>query len=260
MIALPGFADLHCHLMDGMDDGPRSPEESVALCRSAVQEGASCSAATVHQLGSFAHNTRSRILESFERLQRNLSEAAVDLKIFPSAEWLIEPEWLERFDSIWPDLLTIADGGKFALIEFAHRVPHHIDQIARRLADKGVRPVLAHVDRYPELFLDPVQIEYLLSDGFIIQLNTDSIDGRCGPEVQKSARRIIQMGLVHLIGSDGHRPETRPIKLRTAYEQVCKWSGEKTATLLFSTNTLALLQGEEPQLPPRVSWLRRLVS
>ena len=42
------LVDMHCHLLAGLDDGPRSQEEAVAMCRMAYEEGIRMVAATAH--------------------------------------------------------------------------------------------------------------------------------------------------------------------------------------------------------------------
>jgi protein-tyrosine phosphatase len=50
--------------------------------------------------------------------------------------------------------------------------------------------------------------------------------------------------LVHFIGSDGHDCKHRPPTLDQAFQYVSKRFGEKSAVTLFSTNPLAVLNGE----------------
>ena len=40
--------DLHCHLLPGIDDGPSTTEEALALARAFLAEGITCVAATPH--------------------------------------------------------------------------------------------------------------------------------------------------------------------------------------------------------------------
>ena len=54
-MALP-FVDIHCHILPGIDDGPGSLSESLAMARIAVADGIGTIVATPHQLGNFAAN------------------------------------------------------------------------------------------------------------------------------------------------------------------------------------------------------------
>src|SRR5437870_10836589 len=43
------LVDTHCHLLAGLDDGPRTAEDALAMCRIAVAEGVRMICATAHQ-------------------------------------------------------------------------------------------------------------------------------------------------------------------------------------------------------------------
>ena len=52
--------DLHCHLLPGVDDGPDTLEEAVALCRHAVASGITHSVVTPHvHPGRYENDARS---------------------------------------------------------------------------------------------------------------------------------------------------------------------------------------------------------
>lgn len=255
-MAPSSFVDVHCHLAPGIDDGPESLAEAVLLCRQAATEGCFGALATVHQRGQYPQNGRDAIFAAVEKLRQHLVYERIPLQVRPSAEWLIDSSWFELPDPI-VDLVTMSDGGKYALLEFPGNCPHHTDIIVKKLEPFGIRPVLAHVDRYPELLFDVAQVQYLVEDGFIVQMNSDSIDGRLGEEPQTACRRLIQAGLVHLVASDGHREEARPIRLKAAFETVSRWTDPATAELLFAKNPLAIWEGTDISKPPGVSLLKR---
>lgn len=254
-----GFIDLHCHLLAGLDDGPQSAIEAVELCRQAVSEGCHAVLATAHQRGEYPATRRADIIEAVIRLRMRLEIEKIPLQVLPNAEWLIDSSWFELSDPV-AELVTMADGGRYSLLEFPGRCPHHTQVIAERLATHGLQPMLAHVDRYPELLFDPVQVRYLVDDGFIVQMNADTIDGRLGNEPQAAARRLIQAALVHVVASDGHRPLERPIRLRDAFEVVRRWTDDATARLLFAENPQAIVAGNAITKPKAVSMVKRFLK
>ncbi len=42
--------DLHCHILPGLDDGPSSMQEALAMCRIAAEDGIRTIVATPHML------------------------------------------------------------------------------------------------------------------------------------------------------------------------------------------------------------------
>jgi protein-tyrosine phosphatase len=63
--------DLHIHILHGMDDGPNTLAESVAMCRISYQDGVRTIVATPHTGNGLFFNNRAMILEKV----RGLSEA-----------------------------------------------------------------------------------------------------------------------------------------------------------------------------------------
>lgn len=251
----PWFVDCHCHLLAGVDDGPATAAEALHLCSWLVSQGIRSAAATAHQLGAFHAVTRSTIREQAEILAARLEEEEIPLAVVPSAEWLVNAEWVEKFDDLWPNLLTVADRGRYALIEFPYEAPLHTDLVAERLASRQVRPILAHIDRYAALLHDRRRVAEMIEAGFVIQMNAGAICGDGGATLQRACRRLLRAGMVHVVASDAHKPRGRVPRLAEAYLHATRWVGRVNADRLFADNPQALLDGREPApLLPRRWW------
>jgi protein-tyrosine phosphatase len=252
-----GFIDLHCHVLWGLDDGPRSPEESLDLCRTLVSDGVAVVAATCHQRGVFTRNRPDTIRRRAHELAEQLSLHQIPLEIHPSAEWLLDAQTVEQLSHLVPELLTLADRQKFALVEFPFQFPTYLSYVAETLAEHGLVGVLAHVEKYHQLLTNPGRLETLLDDGFVTQMNADSIAGRHGQAVMHACRSLIQRGLIHLVASDAHSVDRRPPMWSAAWDNVLRWTDPETAELLFRTNPQSLIAGTPPHLAKRMSWLDR---
>ena len=101
----------------------------------------------------------------------------------------------------------------------------------------GVKPIIAHVDRYPwrdELFEDT---QFL---GAVHQINASrflTLSGR------RTARGIIQHGGCCIVASDMHNLESRPCNMKQAYVKMEKYD-EVEAEDVFSKNALGLMKEE----------------
>ena len=80
------LVDMHCHLLAGLDDGPRSDEEAVAMCRMAYDEGVRMVAATAHQNEHWDLVTPDRIRQATHQLAQTLRTAGIPLLVFPCAK------------------------------------------------------------------------------------------------------------------------------------------------------------------------------
>ncbi len=69
--------------------------------------------------------------------------------------------------------------------------------------------MLAHPERNAEVQEDPGRLTRLVETGTLVQVTAASVDGRLGPNAQRTAGRLIELGLVHMIASDAHAPAVR---------------------------------------------------
>src|SRR5207244_4997577 len=77
-IMTPPLVDTHCHLLAGLDDGPRTPEDAVAMCRRAYDQGVRHSVALAHQNEDYPDNTPQRLRAAFAQLVADLKADGLD--------------------------------------------------------------------------------------------------------------------------------------------------------------------------------------
>lgn len=82
---IPPLVDIHCHLLGGLDDGPRDEDEALAMCQIAFEEGTRYASATAHQSDVWPEVTPDRIRQATSKLTDRLREANIDLKVYPCA-------------------------------------------------------------------------------------------------------------------------------------------------------------------------------
>src|SRR6476620_642560 len=157
------LADTHCHLLAGLDDGPRTDEEVLAMCQIAYDEGTRAMAATSHQSERYSKVTPQAIREATRSLAAQLLKAEIPLTVYPVAEVMAFPNMEQAFAE--KRLLTFADRGHYLLIEMPHRLFVDLRPIAQALRGHGVRPILAHAERQPELLHDAGLIEAHIEAG-----------------------------------------------------------------------------------------------
>jgi protein-tyrosine phosphatase len=160
--------------------------------------------------------------------------------------------------------LTVADRGKNLLLEFPHHLYLDVRNLVRTLFKCGVRPILAHPERTPELLHDPGRVEELIGLGALVQVSTGSVTHPADARAERALKGWLRRGVVHLIGSDGHSPHRRPPKLAEAAQKIRRWAGDVVADRVCGTHGTAILQGlplnVPPPEPPRRSWFARLVG
>src|SRR3954454_8102960 len=108
------LVDTHCHLLAGLDDGPRTDDEALAMCQIAFEEGTRMVCAVAHQNQHYSDVTPERIRGAALRLAEQLRAKEIGLTAFPCAEVMVWPE----LEQAWQEgrLLSVADKGKYMLI------------------------------------------------------------------------------------------------------------------------------------------------
>ena len=113
--------DIHCHCLPGLDDGPGTMDQAVALCRALAGDGVTSVIATPHQLGRYdLINSASRIREAITELRDALASAQIPLSVWPGGDVRIDERILELIDR--DQVLTLADAGRYVLLELPHDI------------------------------------------------------------------------------------------------------------------------------------------
>jgi protein-tyrosine phosphatase len=241
------LVDLHCHLLAGLDDGPRTPADALEMCRQAYAEGVRMVAALAHQNERYPEVTPDCIRQAVRALAEELRRHELPLTVFACAEVMAHPQ----LETAWRDglHLSVGDRGQYLLLEMPHGLFVDLRQTAARLRQAGVRLILAHPERHPELLHEPGALEALIAEGCLVQVSSASVTDPPTREDQRALKRWFKRGLVHLLGSDGHSPRRRPPRLADAYHQIARWVGEPAADRIGSTNGIAVLQGLPLHVP-----------
>ena len=168
---------IHCHLLPGIDDGPRDEAEALMLAQALVQDGVTHVVCTPHVFpGRYANNRRS-IAEAFAAFRRRLLEADIDLGLSFAGEVRLGPEviaLLER-DEI-PFLGVQSDGRKTMLLELPDgQIPVGADRLVDRLLNHGVRPIIVHPERNRMVMDDPRRMTAFARMGCRMQLTAASL-------------------------------------------------------------------------------------
>ena len=193
--------DLHCHLLPGVDDGPKDLASSLAVAEKLEEIGFSQVCATPHlpwmgRVVGADELTRIRA-EVSAYLQKN----GVALTITGGAEHhsQVVLDLLEK-----GELVSYPRGDTF-LMEFPFSgLPPRYQDLLFRIQVKGKKPVIAHVERYPEVQDDPGVVESMRKQGCYVLINLSSLVGAWSRPAQRVARELLRSDLVDAASSDLH--------------------------------------------------------
>jgi protein-tyrosine phosphatase len=194
--------DLHCHVLPGVDDGPATLADSVALCRAAEAAGTDTIVATPHVSWDWPGVTSHVIAEGVERVNDTLRAEGIGVEVLPGAEVALT----RAADLDDAELVALhLGGGPYLLLECPYsQAAAGFDVILSGIAARGHRIVLAHPERCPAFQHDPDLLRSFVEEGMLTSLTAGAFVGRFGRTVERFARRLLEDGLVHDIASDGH--------------------------------------------------------
>jgi protein-tyrosine phosphatase len=199
-------ADMHSHLLPGLDDGAETLAHSLDLLRELRTLGFTKLVMTPHIMGDFYKNTPEGIRNALGTLRTAAAEAGLaDVLLECAAEYYLD-EWLGRKLTDGTELLTFGGEQRYLLIETSYlNEPLNLKGTIFDLQAAGYRPVLAHPERYVYFYPRFADIEKLRRDyGVLLQLNLNSLAGYYSPAARHMAEKLIDAGLVDFVGTDTH--------------------------------------------------------
>jgi protein-tyrosine phosphatase len=246
------MVDLHCHILPGLDDGPATMEESVAMAESAIADGITHIVATPHSSDEyffdFAHVRQLR-----DELQAKVGHR---LKIVTGCDFHLNPENLEALRKD-PRQYCI-NQRDFLLVEFnEYSIPPAMDRTLHEIQLAGVQPVITHPERNGILRAHPERLKKWVRQGCFAQVTGGALTGGFGAGAQQDALRWVGEGLIHFVASDAHNTRSRPLRLQRAYDVIVDRFGQEKARSLFLDNPLAAFEGRELPHVPEIQEKRR---
>jgi protein-tyrosine phosphatase len=107
---------------------------------------------------------------------------------------------------------------------------------------RGLRPMIAHPERYSPLADDTAPLDALLDAGAMTQLDLMSLVGRYGDRPRRVAERMLEEGAYDIACSDAHRPEDVD-HVSKAIDRLRALVGADEVVALLSTNPRGVLDG-----------------
>ena len=193
-----GFTDIHTHILPSVDDGAQSVEAAVELLRLQKNSGVERVVLTPHfypQIEDLVEYLARRE-QAYAMLMSQWEEDTM-----PQLQLGAEVHYSPALVEIDLSQLTLG-GGNYLLLELPnYEIPAYVEQVVARILQKGITPILAHVERctyfrsQPEMLLRLVQIGALgqISARALLE-NKDRGFGEC----------CIKNGLGHFVASDLH--------------------------------------------------------
>ena len=237
--------DVHSHIIPNVDDGARSVEETFNILKEAQEAGFTDVILTSHFLLNYYETNAQELIFWKEKLQEVLKKQGTKINLHSGMEIYITNQMEELLEN--KKILTLANSG-YMLIELplATNVKY-FDYVVYYLEAKGIKPIIAHPERYKCVQKDPDIVEEYIEKGCLIQCNYGSIVNLYGREAEKTIKTLLKKNQVHFLGSDVHRENGTYLIILDAIKKIRKIIGENKINEITTINPKKILQNEEWQ-------------
>lgn len=234
--------DTHLHILPGIDDGPETMQESLALARVLVQEGIHTAIATPHYNDQFPQYPAEEIRERVNDVQQELDRHDIPLRLFPGHEALIKPGLVE---DIQAGRIATLNGSRYLLLELWNNTwLSATERVIFELRAYGIVPIIAHPERYHAIQQDPARLTALLQQGGLTQLTANSLVGLWGKTARHSAETLLKKGLIHCIASDAHGLQKRQPGITHGLQRAVELLGQARVHQMIETRPAGIVNND----------------
>ena len=238
------YVDIHCHCLPAIDDGPITLSESLSLCRILADDCITDVIATPHQLGRFSDcNEAALIRDQVAALNEELESNGISLNVVPGGDVRVDERICQLIKA--DKVLTLADGGKYVLLELPHEVFVDIEPLLVGLSSLGIQAIISHPERHPVIARRPQVLLKWFEQSAHLQVTSASLLGDFGTMAQKAAWHFLNLGWVSFVATDSHDLDARKPRMKAAFGHICDRLGEAMARLVCIENPLRVLEGKD---------------
>lgn len=240
--------DLHCHLLPWIDDGAESLEMALEMARIAAADGIGTIACTPHIYPGLYDNSASGISIAVTRMQRELDEAGIALRLEVGADVHLARDLA---NAVAQGRVPTLAGSRYLLLEPPHHTaPPGFEDAAFELMTAGLVPVITHPERLSWINEHYAVFERLADRGVWMQVTAGALTGRFGRRVKYWGERFVGEGRCHIIATDAHHPQRRPPLLGEARDAAARLVGAAEADNMVRLRPQAVLENRAPTAVP----------
>lgn len=193
--------DIHCHLVPGIDDGQKDADGGADLVAREKEWGIERIILTPHVTQDTFENTPETILPAFEQLKQAVEQRGINIELLHSAEYRLDGFFSSQLES---GMITPMPNNYILVENSFIQEAWNLDKVLFDLKLRGLKPILAHPERYSYYFHKKIRYHQLHDAGTLFQLNLLSLAGNYGKEVKQIAEYLIANDMVDFIGTDMH--------------------------------------------------------
>jgi protein-tyrosine phosphatase len=237
--------DIHSHILPEVDDGPKSWEVAVAMCRAAAADGITHMVATPHANDRY-HYDRQYLQGLVDHLRELVGDRP---KLSLGCDFHLSYDNIQ--DALANPTRYVIDGTRYLLVEFSnYSVPQQTTDSFLKLGDCGMTAIITHPERNPILRESLQRVVEWVEQGCVVQMTGSALTGFWGERAQRAALWLLEHQAVHVLATDAHDTVKRVPILSTAREAAAEICGADVADALVESNPRAIISNQPlPHFP-----------
>ncbi len=212
--------DFHTHILPKVDDGSQSIDMSKKMIEIEMNEGIDTILLTPHFYGdqeSMEHFLDKRE-DAFGKLTSQLTAEHPTIRVGAEVAYFSNIGRAEGMEKV------CIEGTRTMLLEMPFQSWGRTEmRNIEELLDRGIQPVLAHVERYYTFQKDKKLFEEILNMPIVIQINAEAFSSFFK---RRYVVNLLKKGHDYVIGSDCHNLDRRAPGLKVARKAILKYCGQ----------------------------------
>lgn len=236
---MDGLIDVHCHILPGIDDGPKTLEQSADIIKGLREIGFLNFIATPHVRPPRWDQDKKHLEELKDSVLERVGDN--DIRIYTAAENFFDDQVWQRLED---GTLLKYPNGTSALFEFSttvNELPFGFERKFFNMIVGRTTPVLAHPERSPKLCGDMTLVERLVNGGTILCPSLISLGGRDGWGIRRNIVQLIRKDFVQMVATDIHDVRDLPY-VRKGIKRLRKLVGDEGLEEMLVTSPRSLIK------------------
>lgn len=240
------MVDIHSHILPDVDDGPKSWDVSVEICKTAAADGITHMVATPHANDRYAYD-REHFQDLLNELQQKVGN---EPKLLLGCDFHLSYENIQ--DAMAHPTRYAIGNTRYMLVEFSnYSVPQSTTDSLLKLGDHGLTSVITHPERNPILRENLERVIEFAEQGCVIQITGSALTGFWGERTRRAAQWLLERQAVHVLATDAHDMQKRVPILSGARDAAAEICGEQIANALVEGNPSAIISDQSLPYFPR---------
>ena len=213
------ICDLHTHIVPNIDDGSLDLTMSVKMLKSAYTQGIRSVVCTSHSYGNIEEYHK-----NLKSLKSIIKRENININLYSGCEIFCNTNNINTvIYKLNNDEICTINQTKYVLIEFdSYATGIEITDCVKQIINNGYKIIIAHVERYKNLFTNDIWFNSLCEMGCLFQVNAYSFQDESKCNIRAAAKWLLKTGRVSFIGSDAHRTNHRPYMIKNGIDYILK--------------------------------------